>query len=105
MSDNTVITYEQFGFRKDKTITDAIFLLNNRINNTIKRNNRSLIVFLGSVEAFDLVNRSNLINKLRLIGCRVKTLNWFESYLSNRRQIVAVGVTLSDSCDLVCGVV
>ena len=42
-------------------------------------------------KAFDTVDHSILIKKLKLCGITDKNLAWFESYLSNRKQYIYTG--------------
>ena len=48
------------------------------------------------------VDRSILCSKLKLVG--VGSTKWFESYLSNRSQLVNVGKINSDVANVTCGV-
>ena len=43
-------------------------------------------IFCDLTKAFDYVNHDVLISKLKHYGIQESTLNWFKSYLSNRRQ-------------------
>ena len=54
-------------------------------------------IFLDLKKAFDTVNHRLLIEKLKRIGIKDNTLNWFISYLSNRSQVVSINSSLSDS--------
>ena len=47
-------------------------------------------MFLDFKKAFDLVNHEVLLDKIGLCGGIVETVNWFESYLSERRQCVKI---------------
>ena len=54
------------------------------------------IVYLDMSKAFDRINHKLLICKLSNSGIGGSLLNWFQSYLINRRQRIAVlGVTSS----------
>ena len=48
-------------------------------------------VFLDCLKAFDTVNHSLLLTKLKQIGASHDVSGWFRSYLSNRFQLTAVG--------------
>ena len=54
--------------------------------------------------AFDVVDHSILIQKLKLYGLEAETLSWFESYLSGRSQQVFIEGSLSGSLPLDAGV-
>ena len=48
-------------------------------------------VFLDLSKAFDTVDHSLLLTKLKQIGTSDNVTGWFRSYLSNRFQLTAVG--------------
>ena len=61
-------------------------------------------MFIDLKKAFDTVNHSILLLKLHHYGVRGKAYDWFQSYLSNRKQFVCVNGHDSDSLPLTCGV-
>ena len=66
----------------------------------------SVIAFflLDFLKAFDTVNHRILLDKLFHYGIRGNALDWFESYLSNRRQYVTYNDVKSSIKDVSCGV-
>ena len=50
-----------------------------------------LALFIVLRKAFDSVDHNLLINKLESYGLTNTELNWFKSYLSDRKQVVSVG--------------
>ena len=61
-------------------------------------------MFLDLRKAFDLVDHSILLHKLKLYHFSQKTVSFFESYLSNRKQQVKVGDTQSSFMKIQSGV-
>lgn len=60
-------------------------------------------VFIDLRKAFDSVNHDLLIKKLESYGFKNNELNWFKSYLSDRKQVVSVGKEISDYCLIMSG--
>ena len=61
-------------------------------------------IFCDVSKAFDKVWHEGVIHKLKKSGVRGKLLQWFESYLSNRRQCVIINGTKSDIKNISAGV-
>ena len=59
---------------------------------------------MDSKKTFDTVNHKILLDKLFRYGVRGKTLNWFKSYLTNRKQFVNFQGTESLTEYVTCGV-
>ena len=70
----------------------------------MKKKEYTLSVFIDLSKAFDVIDHSILIYKLKYYGVRGKCLNWFESYLSNRQQFTVVNGTNSKYNTVGCGV-
>ena len=62
------------------------------------------MLFLDLAKAFDSVSHDILLRKLRNLGFRTSTVNWFESYLSERKQVTVVDDEVSDVRQINCGV-
>ena len=61
-------------------------------------------LFLDLRKAFDTVDKSILLNKLHHYGIRGTALEWFNSYLSNRCQMVKISDTTSSKLPITIGV-
>ena len=62
------------------------------------------IIFLDLKKAFDCVDLDILIKKLSYFGCKGTTLNWFRSYLTNRKQMCKVNQVTSQPRTIRCSV-
>lgn len=87
---NNILSDTQHGFRAGKSTTTAVYSFVNQILQALDQGNCTLGIFLDLSKAFDCVNHSILLQKLKNIGIRGTCLNWFHSYLSNRKQKVSV---------------
>ena len=61
-------------------------------------------LFLDLSKAFDTVNHQILLNKLRYYGLQQSEYNWFQFYLSNRKQLVHSNSVASDTRFISTGV-
>ena len=63
-----------------------------------------IALFLDLSKAFDTLNHQILIHKLNFYGITNISLNWFESYLSGRKQFVEINNTISSEQSITTGV-
>ena len=87
---NNIIYKHQFDFQKNKSTTQAVFDLYTRNVSALDKGNYACSVFLDFAKAFDTVDHKILLSKLQNYGIRGIAKNWFESYLTNRKQVVKV---------------
>ena len=62
------------------------------------------VLFLDVSKAFDTVNHSRLLSKLRCLGLEASSVIWFQSYLSDRSQITRVSDSTSSFGSTTSGV-
>ena len=93
-----------FGFRKFHSSHMALMVMMNDISKALDDGGSVIGIFLDFSKAFDTVNHRILLDKLFHYGVRGNALNWFESYLSDRRQYVTYNDTKSSTKDVSCGV-
>ena len=70
----------------------------------IDQGNINAAVFLDLAKAFDTVSHEIRLRKLELYGIGGVTLNWFRSYLSQRKQVCMIGENTSQARNITCGV-
>jgi hypothetical protein len=87
---NILITKFQSGFRSGHSIVNQLISILNDFEKAIDDGKEIIIIFSDISKAFDRVWHKGLLYKLKSIGIDDTVLNWFESYLSNRRQQVVI---------------
>ena len=85
------LIYEHhFGLQKNKSTTFAVLDICTRIVNSLDKGDLACSVFLDFAKAFDIADHKILISKLENYGLKGTAFQWFESYLSNRDQVVKI---------------
>ena len=80
----------QFGFRKNHSVNHALTSLTEDIRSALDDNCFASGVFIDLQKAFDTADHGILLSKLNHYGIRGKANDWFKSYLTNRKQFVAI---------------
>ena len=100
---HNMISSEQSDFRLKHSILTTLLEVSDYLKN-MDAGHFIGAVFLDLKKAFDTVCHPILINKLQSFGVGSLELDWFTSYLSNRKQITKVGTATSDMASVNFGI-
>ena len=95
INEKNILNEYQSGFRKHYSTHTALVRIVDDIRIAIDRKEIVLAVAVDYSKAFDLVNISLLVDKLKEIGLSDSACNWINSYLSDRSQVVALNDNMS----------
>ncbi len=84
------------GFQRGLSTEHNLLHVINYISSALNSNKFCIGVFLDFKKVFDVVSHDILLKKLKKFGICNKELNWFSSYLKNRKQKVDIDGTLSN---------
>lgn len=101
---NNVLYKMQYGFRRGCSTSTAIIELVDYVVSKLEAKDIVGALFLDLQKAFDTLNHNILLNKLERYGIRGIARSVIESYLSNRKQYVAIGNAKSSMKDINIGV-
>ena len=103
-TDHKLLYENQYGFRKDHSTELASLEISDRILHDLDNSKIPISVFLDLSKAFDTLDHSILTTKLKYYGINGTALEWFRSYLSNRKQFVDFNGTYSTMSSINTGV-
>ena len=101
---NSIFYKNQFGFRSNFSTTLAVMDVVDYCYENLDKGNIVLGLFIDLQKAFDTVNHHILLQKLYHYGIRGMLWNWFQSYLSNRKQFTCIGSVKSTESNVEIGV-
>jgi hypothetical protein len=87
---NNILVPEQHAFRKGMSTEDDAFKLTDSVFTSLNQTLHVGGIFCDLSKAFDCVNHEILLMKLHFYGIQGVTIDWFRSYLTNRRQKVEI---------------
>jgi hypothetical protein len=90
---NDIIPKEQFGFRRNSNYEMALLTAIDGWCRAIDDGEFVGALLIDLSKAFDTVNHHKLLDDMVDIGCGSKTIQWFHSYLLNRKQSRYTGTT------------
>ena len=99
------LLYEyQSGFRAAYSTETCLVHLTDYLKLEQDKGNYVGMVLLDLQKAFDTVDHEILLQKLEALGLHKSAMDWFNSYLQERQQVVDIGGTLSKPTTITCGV-
>ena len=104
LEQNSILHESHHGFRGHHSTCTALLELYDRWLSAISRNETVAAIMVDLSAAFDVVDHGLLLEKLSVYGFDSQTINWFQSYLVGRSQVVLVDGHLSDPLFLEAGV-
>ena len=102
--DNNILYNKQFGFRKNNSTMDALIKITEKIKESIGKGKYGCGIFIDLRKAFGTVNHDILLLKMEHYGVRGTSLQWFKSYLYERKQYVYITGECSELKLISCGV-
>ena len=87
----------QFGFRRNRSSISALSLVSEHILESTRKLHTGILVLLDFSKAFDSLRHDFILKKLEHLGLCNKSLQLFQSFLSQRSQQLKIQQTLSTS--------
>ena len=100
---NNLFPRSQFGFRAKRSTFSAIASMHETWIERYQRGQHTAVTFFDLSAAFDTLSKDIFCDKLRIYGFDKTSVEWFNSYLSGRRQVVMIGSAMSEECQLTVG--
>ena len=102
--ENNLFYKSQYGFRDEHSTELASIELIDRVMNDFENKHTPLAIYMDLSKAFDTLDHQILTHKLEYYGIKGIELNWFKSYLSDRKQFVEIDNVKSNYQTITTGV-
>ena len=94
LDSNNILYDLQHGFRKARSCESQLLQFIQELNANNNKNLQTDLIFMDFAKAFDKVSHRRLLYKLKYYGIQTHTLNWIQTFLTDRTQTVVIdGVT------------
>ena len=104
LEENNKLNDGQHGFRMGRSCVSELLMHYDRIVEILESGSNVDTIYLDFAKAFDKVDHGIVLKKLSLLGIRGHLLQWIQSFLSSRTQMVLVNGVLSDPSPVTSGV-
>ena len=94
----------QHGFRSKLSCETQLIQFVQDISDSLNEKGQTDVIVMDFSKAFDKVDHSRLLLKLRRLGINTEVIRWIGSFLSGRTQRVVLEGEESDSCPVMSGV-
>ena len=101
MEENNYFYMKQFGYRRRHSCQDLLLQYFDFVFKARNKKHHCLTVMLDLSKAFDTIPKNILFEKLKAYGIPV---DWFISYLNNRKQSVNIRASFSRKLNMILGV-
>ena len=89
VDEQNILTDVQYGFRKNRSTIDCIFILQGLIDIVLAKGMKLYVCFIDYKKAYDLIDRSCLFHKLIKEGLSSKVVNIYKNLYSKLKLTVA----------------
>ena len=104
LKENKLLYKSQYGFRDEHSTELASLELIDRVMTSFENKHTPLAIYMDLSKAFDTLDHKILLYKLQHYGVKGTELNWFKSYLSDRKQFVEIEGVKSNQQTITTGV-
>ena len=102
--ENDLFNSSQHGFREGRSCLSQLLTHFDSVLTELEEGKDVDVIYIDFSKAFDKVDHTILMNKLKAVGLNGKLLAWIESFLTKRKQIVVVDGESSEAAETISGV-
>ena len=95
ITENQRLSPHQNGNRKHHSTETLNIYITDKMLEAMDKKHVTTLILLDLSKAFDSINHTILLHKLKCVGASSLATQWFESYPSGRSQYVRIGSTVS----------